>query len=156
MKKMGVLAVMLLAVAASVSVRAGGGWTLYAPSDIPWKPAPESIPPGAKVAVLEGDPAKDGFFTMRLLLPDGYRIAPHWHPKVERLTILSGTVHLGTGYRFDQKAAKPLSAGTYSSMPPRMIHFAWTTGETVIQLSSIGPWQVMYVDPADDPRTKRQ
>jgi hypothetical protein len=156
MKTMGVVAVVLLAVAASVSVRAGSGWTLYAPGEIPWKPAPESIPPGAKVAVLEGDPAKDGFFTMRLLLPDGYRIAPHWHPKVERLTILSGTVNLGTGDRFDQKATKPLSAGTYSSMPPRMIHFAWTTGETVIQLSSIGPWQVMYVDPADDPRNKRQ
>ena len=133
-----------------------GAWALYVPSEIPWTAGPESLPPGAKVAILEGDPLKEGFFTMRLLLPDAYRVAPHWHPKVERLTIISGTVNLGTGDRFDATATKALPAGTYSSMPPRMTHFAWTTGETVLQLSSIGPWQVIYVDPADDPRNKRR
>jgi Domain of unknown function (DUF4437) len=131
-------------------------WALYVPSEIAWKAGPESLPPGAKVAVLEGDPAKDGFFTIRLLLPDGYRVAPHWHPNVERLTIISGTVNLGTGDRFDAAATKTLPAGTYSAMPPKMTHFAWMTGETVLQLSSIGPWQVIYVDPADDPRNTRR
>jgi len=130
--------------------------TLFDHGEIAWKAGPESLAPGAKVAILEGDPSKDGFFTMRLLLPDGYRVAPHWHPKVERLTIISGTLNLGTGDRFDATATRALPAGTYSSMPPKMTHFAWTTGETVLQLSSIGPWQVIYVDPADDPRNKRR
>jgi uncharacterized protein DUF4437 len=133
-----------------------GAWSLYVPSDLPWKPGPSSLAPGAKMAVLEGDPAKEGMFTMRLLLPDGYRVNPHWHPKTERLTIISGTLNLGTGDRFDAAATKALPAGTYSSMPPRMTHFATTTGETILQLSSIGPWQVIYVDPADDPRTKQR
>jgi hypothetical protein len=132
-----------------------GTWALHVPGGIAWQAGPESMPPGAKVAILEGDPAKDGIFTMRLLLPDGYRVAPHWHPKVERLTIISGTVNLGTGNRFDAAATKALPAGTYSSMPPKMTHFAWMTGETVLQLTSIGPWEVIYVDPADDPRNKR-
>jgi hypothetical protein len=131
---------------------ATGTWALFVPSEIPWKPGPDSLAPGAKMAVLEGDPTKEGFFTLRLLMPDGYRVAPHWHPKVERLTIVSGTVNLGTGDRFDAAATKALPAGTYSSMPPKMTHFAWMTGETVLQLSSIGPWQVIYVNPADDPR----
>ena len=143
-------------VAAEQENTAVGTWILYVPSGIAWKAGPDSVPPGAKMAVLEGDPAKDGFFTIRLLLPDGYRVAPHWHPKAERLTIISGTVNLGTGDRFDAAATKALPAGTYSSMPPKMTHFAWMTGETVLQLSSIGPWQFIYVDPADDPRNKRR
>jgi len=160
--------VLLVAGAASVSVRgvsraaeqehakASAAWNLYVPSEIPWEPGPSSLAPGAKMAVLEGDPTKEGFFTMRLLLPDGYRVNPHWHPQTERLTIISGTLNLGTGDRFDGAATKALPAGTYSSMPPRMTHFATTTGETILQLSSIGPWQVIYVDPADDPRTKQR
>lgn len=94
--------------------------------------------PGAKMAILEGDPAKNGFFTMRLKLPDGYRVMPHWHPNIERLTVIQGIVHLGTGERFDDKATRPLRAGTYSSMAPRMRHFAWMEGETILQLSSMG------------------
>jgi len=133
-----------------------GGWVLFVPGEIEWKAGPDSLAPGAKVAILEGDPAAEGFFTMRVMLPDGYRVAPHWHPKTERLTIISGTLNLGTGDRFDAAATRALPAGTYSSMPPKMTHFAWTTGETVLQLSSIGPWQVIYVDPADDPRSKHR
>ena len=150
------LSVLGTSLAAEQKKNPGGTWALYVPSEISWKAGPESLARGAKVAILEGDPSKDGFFTMRLLLPDGYRVAPHWHPKAERLTIISGTVNLGTGDRFDATATKTLPAGTYSSMPPQMTHFAWTTGETVLQLSSIGPWQVIYVDPADDPRNKRR
>jgi Domain of unknown function (DUF4437) len=128
---------------------------LVVPDRIVWRDAPSSLRPGAKMILLEGDPTKDGFFTMRLLLPDGYRVDPHWHPKAERLTIISGTLNLGMGDRFDPAVAQALPAGTYSSMPPGMTHFGWTTGPTVLQLSSIGPWQVIYVNPADDPRTGR-
>jgi len=127
-------------------------WDLFKPDQIAWRDGPPSLQPGAKMAILEGDPEREGFFTMRLKLPDGYRVLPHWHPKTERLTIIQGVVNLGTGDRFDEKATQPLVAGTYSSMPPKMTHFAWMKGETILQLSSEGPWQVVYVNPADDPR----
>lgn len=128
-------------------------WVLYQPAEIQWRPA-ENLPPGAMVAVLEGDPAKEGYFTMRIKMPDGYRVPPHWHSQQERVTVLSGTLNLGAGDTFNASATKPLPAGTYSSMPPRMTHFAWMSGETVLQLSTMGPWTVTYVNPADDPRAK--
>ena len=128
-------------------------WELFTPDHIAWRDGPPSLLPGAKMAILEGDPAKEGLFTMRLKLPDGYRVFPHWHPRTERLTIIQGIVNLGTGDRFDAAATQVLSAGTYSSMPPKMTHFAWMKGETILQLSSIGPWEVVYVNPSDDPRS---
>ena len=147
----------LLLVAGPTRVRAdkhdrAPHWEPLTPATIQWREGPPSMLPGAKMAILEGDPAKEGFFTMRLKVPDGYRVLPHSHPNTERLTIIQGTVHLGTGDRFDAGATRALPAGTYSSMPPRMTHFAWMEGETILQLSSIGPWEVVYVNPADDPR----
>jgi Domain of unknown function (DUF4437) len=129
-------------------------WELFKPDQMSWRDGPPSLLPGAKVTILEGDPTKEGFFTMRLKLPDGYRVFPHWHPRTERLTIISGILNLGTGDSFDPSATQAFPAGTYSSMPPKMSHFAWMTGETVLQLSSIGPWEVVYVNSADDPRIR--
>lgn len=128
----------------------------YTPDKLEWKDGPPSLPPGAKFAVLEGDPTKEGFFTMRLQLPDGYQVPPHTHPKHERVTIISGTLHLGTGEKFDKAAAKPLPAGSYSSMEPGMKHFAWAEGPTVLQLTTIGPWGINYLDPKDDPRLQKK
>jgi len=124
------------------------------PDTITWQDGPPSLPPGAKFALLEGDPAKPGFFAMRLRLPDGYRIPPHYHPGVERVTVLSGTFHLGHGETFDPAAAEVLPAGSYSSMQPGMRHFAFAKGETVVQVATMGPWGITYVNPADDPRRK--
>jgi hypothetical protein len=145
----------LLAVASSSAgaADASGGWVLREPAAIEWRTA-ETLPPGAQVAVLEGDPDREGFFTMRLKMPDGYRVPPHWHSMHERVTVLSGTLNLGTGNTFDASATRPLPAGTYSSMPAGMTHFGWMTGETILQLTTMGPWTVTYVDPADDPRNK--
>lgn len=127
---------------------------LHLPAAIDWKAGPPSLPSGARLAVLEGDPTKEGPFTMRLKLPDGYRIPPHTHPKAERLTVLSGTFHLGMGDRFDAAAARALPAGSYGYWPAGMKHFAWARGETVVQLHGTGPWQIVYLDPADDPRKR--
>src|SRR5688572_28814180 len=106
---------------------------LVTPGELKWEPGPPSLPPGAQVAKLEGDPAKAEFFAMRLRLPDGYRIAPHWHPKHERVTVISGTLHLGQGESFDRAAAHALPVGSYATMSPGMRHFAFAKGVTEIQ-----------------------
>lgn len=124
----------------------------YSTGDIDWRDGPGSLEPGARFAVLEGDPSAEGVFTLRIRMPDGYRISPHWHPNVERVTVLSGTFRLGSGETFDAANTAALGAGSYTSMPPGMRHFAVTEGETVVQLTSIGPWVINYVNPDDDPR----
>lgn len=122
---------------------------------VDWQPAPGSLPAGARVAVLEGDPAKPGPFTMRVWMPSGYRIPPHMHPSDERVTVISGIFHVGMGPAFDRAGATALPAGTYAALGPGVAHFAWAEGETVIQLNNIGPWSLTYVNAADDPRTRK-
>lgn len=127
----------------------------FSTADIKWVDGPPSLPAGAKVAMLEGNPAQEGPFTMRLRLPDGFQIQPHWHPAVEHVTVLSGTFNLGMGEKFDKSAGRALAAGSFAFMPPGMRHFAWATGETVLQVHGMGPWKIHYVNPADDPRHKK-
>jgi quercetin dioxygenase-like cupin family protein len=93
---------------------------------------------------------------MRLRLPDGYRVPPHTHPQPERVTVLSGTLHIGMGGRFDPAKAKAMPAGTFGIWPAGMKHFAWAEGQTVIQVHGNGPWSIHYVNPADDPRQSKQ
>ncbi len=125
---------------------------LFTPGEIKWTDAPSALPPGAKLAVLEGNPSEKGLYTMRLLMPDGYRIPPHWHSGVEHVTVISGTFNLGMGDKFDEKAGTVMPAGTFGFLPPQTKHFAWATGETIIQLHGMGPWEITYVNPSDDPR----
>ena len=122
------------------------------PTDIKWQDGPATLAKGAKVAVLEGDPSKEGPFVMRIKLPDGFRVMPHTHPKDERVTVISGTLYLGMGDKFDEKAGKAMSAGYYGRTGAGMKHFGWVKGETVIQLHGEGPWAIEYLDPKDDPR----
>ena len=106
--------------------------------------------------MLEGDSTKEGPFVMRIRFPDGFRIPPHWHPKVERVTVISGTLNLGMGEKFDQSATREMPAGTYGFWPAGMRHFAWVRGQTVVQLHGTGPWIFTYVNPADDPRNAKK
>lgn len=119
---------------------------------IEWKPGPPSLPRGAQIAVLEGDPTKAGPFVFRVKVPDGYRIPVHTHPKTERVTVIAGTFHIGMGDKFDQKATKAMPAGTYGYWKAGMKHFVWVKGETIVQFHGEGPWVINYVDPRDDPR----
>lgn len=125
---------------------------LYTPGDVEWQAAPASLEEGAEVAVLEGNPGEQGVFTMRIKMPDGFHISPHWHPNVERVTVISGTFLLGSGEVLDRQATERLEPGSYTSMPPEMVHYAIAEGETVIQLTSVGPWVINYVNAEDDPR----
>lgn len=129
---------------------------IFLPKDIQWQDGPESLPKGAKVAVLEGDPAKEGLFTMRLKFPADYRIPPHWHPMLENVTVITGTLYLGMGDTFDTETATPLPVGSFAYMQPRIHHFAFTHKETIVQLHAIGPWSIAYVNPQDDPRNKKE
>jgi quercetin dioxygenase-like cupin family protein len=126
---------------------------LTANNQLDWKQSPV-LEPDIKVAVLEGDPSKSGVFTLRIRIPDGGYISPHWHPNVERVTVLSGRFLLGSGDKMDRTKVKKLDPGSYTSMPPGMRHFAIAEGETVIQLTSVGPWVINYINPEDDPRSK--
>jgi quercetin dioxygenase-like cupin family protein len=122
------------------------------PDQITWGPAPASLPAGAKAAVLEGNPGETGPFTMRVLLPNRYRIPPHYHPAVEHVTVLKGAFKVGMGDKFDGSAMNLLPAGTFAALEPGTRHFAESEGETILQLHGVGPWQITYVNPADDPR----
>ncbi len=123
---------------------------------IEWKEGPPSLPPGVSIAVLEGDPSKEGPFVFRVKAPDGYRIPVHTHPKTERITVISGTFNIGMGEKFDTANTKPMPAGTYGYWETGMKHFVWIKGETVVQFHGIGPWKIEYVNPDDDPRNQNK
>lgn len=122
------------------------------PDQVTWSPGPPSLPPGAKAAVLEGNPSEAGPFTMRLLLPDRYRIPPHFHPGIEHVTVVKGTFKVGMGEKFDRSMMTALPTGTFAALQPGTRHFAEAQGETILQLHGVGPWGITYVNPADDPR----
>lgn len=134
------------------AVLAADDHVLLAAEDIEWSAGPASIPEGAEAVVLYGNPGEEGVFSLRLKLPDGYQIAPHIHSQPEIVTVLSGTFSIGMGENADPENAEALGPGGFFAFPPGMAHFAFTEGETVIQLNSTGPWTLEYVDPADDPR----
>jgi quercetin dioxygenase-like cupin family protein len=124
----------------------------FTPDTIPWGPAPPVVRPGAQFAVLEGDPtASTGDFTIRLKMPDGFRIAPHFHPERENVTVISGTFRLGMGDEFEPNKTKAFTAGSFAFLDPNMHHFAMACGETIVQVHGQSPLQFNYVNPDDDP-----
>ena len=109
-----------------------------------------------KIAIIQGDPMTAGrSYTIRLSCTDGLKVAPHWHPTTENLTVISGTFYLGTGDKMDESKATAMTAGAFGSMPAKMHHYAWTKGETEVQIHAMGPFQLTYVNPADDPQQKK-
>jgi quercetin dioxygenase-like cupin family protein len=105
--------------------------------------------------VEQGDPSKEGPFVYRVKLPANYKIAPHYHKAIENVTVLSGVFFIGMGEKFDQGSGKELPVGGFVSVPPTHRHFAWAGGEeTLIQVHGVGPTDITFVNPADDPRKK--
>ena len=153
MKRSLILFLAFVAVAVVASAQhAAKDHGVFTPPQVQWMDAPSAIPPGAKIAVLEGNPFEPGLYTMRLQMPAGYRIPPHWHAKSEHVTVISGTFNLGMGQQFDTKSAMAMPAGTFGFLGPNMKHFAFASEPTVIQLHGEGPWGIYYVNDADDPR----
>jgi hypothetical protein len=124
------------------------------PDMIKWGPGAASLPPGAKMAVLSGHPGKKGPYVLRAKFSDGYKIPPHWHPTDENVTVLKGTLLIGRGETFDPDKTQELPAGSFMRMPKTMRHFAMAKGETTLQVHGMGPFEINYVNPADDPRSK--
>lgn len=116
--------------------------------------APAAYGAGAQFAVVKGDPTKEGFYVVRLKVPAGFKIPAHTHPNDENVTVLSGTFHIGTGDKLDDRKGVAIKAGGYSYVAKGMTHYAWFSEDTVIQLHGMGPQGITYVNPADDPRKK--
>ena len=127
------------------------GHVQVVPTDIKWGDPPPVFEKGASFAVLSGDPSKPGLFAVRLRMPAGYKIAPHWHPTDEHVTVVSGTFALGMGDKLDKAAAKPMPAGGYALLPAEMHHYAIAITDTIVQVHGNGPFVLTYVNPSDDP-----
>jgi hypothetical protein len=123
------------------------------PADLKWQDVP-SLPKGAKAALIEGPMNEAVPFTARLKMPANYKIPPHWHPAIERVTVLSGNLNMGLGDKFEQKKMMALGPGAMMILQPKTNHYVWAKSETVIQLHGTGPWDITYLNPDDDPRKK--
>ena len=119
-----------------------------------WGDGPPSLPPGGKIAVIAGDPSKPGPFVIRAQVPAGYKVAPHWHPGDENLTILSGAVALGMGETWDNSKMESVGTGGYAALPAEMRHYFLAKSASTFQVHGMGPFVVNYVNPADDPSKK--
>jgi quercetin dioxygenase-like cupin family protein len=122
--------------------------------ELKWGTAPAVFPAGAKMAVLQGNPGKAEQFTVRLDFPAGYTIAPHFHPTDEHITVITGTFLVGMGDKLDAAKMATLPTGGFVTAPAKMNHYARAKGQTVVQISAMGPFQMTYVNPADDPTKK--
>ena len=126
------------------------------PSDLKWSDAPPGLPAGGEMAVLNGDPTQAGPFTVRLKSPAGYQVMPHTHPTAERVTVISGKFNIGIGEKFDKAAMQQMGPGSYVVLPAGMAHFAKASAEAIVQIDSEGPFQINYVNSADDPRKAKK
>jgi quercetin dioxygenase-like cupin family protein len=149
-------AVALAAIAGAVAAQQAktGSHVLTTAADLKWGEPPPVFEKGASFTVVSGDPGKAGLFVVRLKMPPGYKIAPHWHPTDEHVTVLSGTFGLGMGDKFDKAAAKQLPEGGYALLPAEMHHYAVAITAATVQVHGMGPFSLTYVNPGDDPSKK--
>jgi|SRR5581483_3370041 len=141
--------------AALLFAQSGTPQNAFTPDQIKWGAPPPFVPPGAQLAVVEGDPSgSTGDYTVRLKMPDGYKIAPHYHPKRENVTVVSGALKVGMGDKWDDSKMGTFPQGSFAYMDPDMHHYAAASGATVIQIHGMSPLQIIYVNPADDPSKK--
>lgn len=130
--------------------------TMLTHDSIHWQAGPSSLPPGAQFALLKGDPSNPGLFAMRLKFPANYSLPAHYHLFPENVTVISGKVYFGHGNKLDKSKSKLFKDGSFVSIPPKVNHFAWTgDDEVILQLNNKGPWDIIYVDPATDPRKSK-
>jgi hypothetical protein len=101
------------------------------------------------MAVLEGDPRQPMLFTARFRVSSSLELKPHWHPRNERVTILSGKVGVGFGDAIDRTKVTWFEAGDYYVNAQGAHHFVVADGPAELQITGIGPWKVHYLSSAD-------
>lgn len=153
------LAALLCVVAVFVTVAAQTGTSekhVFTPDSIVYGLPPAFVAPGAQFAVLEGNPGgTTGDYTIRIKMPPGYRIMPHWHPLRENVTVISGTLKVGMGDTFDESKMAGFPAGSFAFLDPNMHHYVMASGDVVVQVHGAAPVQFNYINPDDDPSRKR-
>jgi quercetin dioxygenase-like cupin family protein len=122
-------------------------------SSLKWMDGPPSLPSGVQMAVVSGNPGKKGRFTIQLKMPADYAVPPHSHPTTEVVKVVSGKLHYGMGDKL-MTQAKTLTAGHTVTMKAKMHHWVHAPAPATVQVSGMGPFQITYVDPKDDPRKK--
>jgi mannose-6-phosphate isomerase-like protein (cupin superfamily) len=152
MRRIGTMLLVFIAALTVVAQKSAEHVKTYTPDAIHWGAAPNALPPGAELSVLEGNPMAPGAYTMRLKMLDGYKIPPHHHLRREHVTVISGAFKVGMGDSFDAEKMNEFAPGSFAYLEPTVHHYAMAKGETVIQLHGTGPWEIKYVNPADDPR----
>jgi anti-sigma factor ChrR (cupin superfamily) len=130
-----------------------GAPIMVGPDDLKWADVP-SLPPGTKIAVIQGPLSEAVPFVFRLKIPAGYKVPVHTHSAIEHVTVISGTLHFAGGDKFDEASAKMLTPGSVAIMPAGHPMYGWTKEETVLQVHGVGPWGITYLNAADDPRKK--
>jgi quercetin dioxygenase-like cupin family protein len=145
MKRILILALPLLVAGSAAQAKT-------APAALKWGPAPPSLPSGAQMAVVSGDPGKAGMFVVELKMPVDYAVPPHWHPTTETVKVLSGKVVYGMSDKLDEHKGKTLTPGESAVMKAKMHHWVSAVGPATLQVSGMGPFQITYVNPKDDPR----
>lgn len=128
---------------------------MLAAPDLKWGPAPPGLPAGGQLAVLSGDPGKAAPFTISVKLPSGYLVPPHWHPADENVVIVTGTLLMGMGDKINDATMKDMGPGSFALLPAKTNHYVRTKGVTTLVISGMGPFEITYVNPNDDPRNKK-
>jgi quercetin dioxygenase-like cupin family protein len=137
------------------AMKQSGGHVMLNDANIKWMPGPPFLPAGVQLAVLEGDPSKEGPFTVRLMMPANYTIPPHTHPTAEHVTVIEGNLYMGTTSMINRNGAMQLRKGGYAIMPANFTHYAFSRGKTIVQVHGVGPFAINYIKPADDPRNRK-
>jgi ketosteroid isomerase-like protein len=135
---------------------AAASHVMISPGEFKWTDGPPSLPPGGRIAVVSGDPTQAEAFVLRAQVPAGYKVPPHWHPGVENLTVLSGTIALGMGDQWDESKMTTVATGGYASLPAEMRHSFLARSAATFQVHGMGPFAVNYVNPADDPSKQQK
>jgi quercetin dioxygenase-like cupin family protein len=115
---------------------------------------PTLLPPGALLAVVSGDPTAPGECTLKISMPDGYRLPPHFHPSYEHVEVREGTLLAGVGDRLDPKQTRPLATGDSATAPAGMHHFSIAQGRTVLLVTFMGPYTITYLRAEDAPQRR--
>lgn len=122
-------------------------------AEMKWIDTP-ALAKGLQICMLYGDMKKAEPLGFRIKIPAGGMLAPHTHPVVERVTVISGAFAMGHGKIFDKAALRELPVGSVAIFPTRCPMFGFAREETIIQVNAEGPWGIDYINPADDPRKK--